>query len=335
MYEEPNRQQAPTHGPKTPGERFYDITNFAISNICIIAATAAIAYVAAHGKDKYGPVPNYLKKIMQPINRLRGPWAEKAEETAAALKNHMPGITPWDSRKADFKAIFGGSLTGAVILWWGGTVFSPAMKAMEDNREKIANSYNERFASKKDVEQAHENLKDEPKQNWGDILKGRMMAFVFAFTAFSSACFLLGRIKHPTNQGHYPLHFDWYEDKVGRLVAGLSKDGKTIAETPMHIELTDAQKQNSFHRVGKILALDIYATAMAVLVWNLFSRGSAHKRQAAKQAPPPDASLRQATQTAGHAPDPDRPSTSVNQVECHQSSVATSPTLQHTATMAL
>lgn len=334
MHEAPNRQQAPTQGPKTPGERFYDITNFAISNTCIAAATAAIAYVAAYGKDKYGPIPNYLKKIMEPINRLRGPWAEKAEETAMALKNRMPGITQWDSRKADFKAIFGGSLTGAVILWWGGTIFAPVMKLMEDNREKIANWYNGAFASKKDVEQAHENLKDEPKQNWLDLLKGRMAAFVFAFSAFSSACFLLGRVKHPTNLGHYPLRFDWYEDKIGRLVAGLSKDGEAIAKTPMHIELTDAQKQNSFHRVGKILALDVYATAIGVVVWNFFSRGSARKRQA-NQAQPPDASMRHATQTVDRAPDPDRPGTSVTQVESLQSRVDSAPALQHTPAMAL
>ncbi|MFM9889579.1 MAG: hypothetical protein ACKVOE_02885 [Rickettsiales bacterium] len=270
---------APARPRKTPGEWAYDITNFAVSNVCIAAATAGIAYVAAHGRDAYGPVPNYLKKIMEPINRLRGPWAEEAERLASAVKTGAPGVTKAASRKADFKAIFGGSLTGAVILWWGGTVFAPAMKWMEANRENFANAYNRRFGTADDVAQAHENLKDNPVQNWGDLLKGRMLAFCFAFTAFSSACFLLGRVKTPTASGKYPLKFDWYEDKVGRLVAGLSKEGKAIAQTPMHVELTPKQTENVWYRYGKIIALDVYATAMGVVVWNFFSRRSAQQRQ--------------------------------------------------------
>lgn len=281
-HEESDKQYASRHH-KTPGERFYDVTSFAVSNVCIGAATAGIALVAMHGKDQYGPVPNYLKKIMEPLNRMRGPWAEKAEETATALHNKVPGVTKADSHKADFKAVFGGSLAGTVVLWWGGTAFSPVMKAMENNREKIANWYNGHFGTKQDVQQAHENLKDEPKQNWGDVLKGRVVAFALVFSAFCSACLLLGRVKEPTDKGRLPLRFSWYEDKIGRYTAGFGKDGKDIANTPMNVELTEKQQENGLYRLGKIVALDFYATAMAVITWTVSSRKCAHKRQAKQQ----------------------------------------------------
>src|SRR4051812_33421448 len=49
--------------PKTPGEKFYDLLQFTVGKVTIMAFTAALAYTAKYGKDKYGPIPNALKQF--------------------------------------------------------------------------------------------------------------------------------------------------------------------------------------------------------------------------------------------------------------------------------
>lgn len=242
--------------PKTPGEKFYDVLQFTVGKAMIIVVTAALAYTARYGKDSYRGVPNYLKKfqnwfherlITHAVEPLNGS-GEQARRAAAAAANTM-------------------------IICHGGNAFAPVMKWMENSREEIANWYNRRWGTPEDIALTHERLKDTPKQSWGDIIKGRTIAWGAIFGSFLAVDAAVGKDK---KTGMY--HFDKYEEWFGRKMAGLTKAGKELAAAPMSKALSTAQAGNKLYRFGKIVALDFYATSAAIVVWNFISRSSAKKR---------------------------------------------------------
>lgn len=247
---------------KTGGERFYDALQFVIGKVAIIAATAWLANVAKYGKDQYRGVPNYLKHFQgwfhdKLLTNKLYPMAEKGE-TAIRLA---------------------GAAANTMVTFHGGNAFAPIMQSMENSHEKIANAYNRRFGTPEDVEITHERLKDKPQQNWCDIAKGRIAAWAVVFSAFMGADALIGKDKAT---GMYK--FDKYEESFGRKFAGfMNKGGKDIAKVPVGVALSKAQDASKMYRFGKILALDMYATSAALLVWNFVSRLSAEKRQAKKE----------------------------------------------------
>jgi hypothetical protein len=243
---------------KTTGEKYYDVFQFLTGKAFIIAITAVLAF-AAHPKyaeDKYFGVPNYLKKFQiwfkdKLLNNKALPLADRGEygtRLAAALASTM-------------------------TLFHGGNLFAPMLKWLENDREKISTYFNKKFGKPGEVEAGHERLKDLPHQTWGDVAKGRAVAFTTVATSFITADAVLG--KDSKTKRYW---FDKYEDWFGRKVAGLTKAGKEIAATPMAVELTEEQLKNRTYRFGKIIALDLYATSAAIIIWNTISRLSAKKR---------------------------------------------------------
>lgn len=256
-------EKKPELPPKTKGERFYDVFQFMFGKVFIIAITAVLAFAAdqKHAPDKIAGVPNVLKQF-------QGWFAKKV------FHNKIYPV----AEKGDFAKLVGGGLVGTMVLSHGGNVFAPFIKWMENGREDIANWYNKRFGTEQDVKDAHERLKDIPKQNWADIAKGRFMAWSTVFAAMVTAYATVGKDK---KTGRYWL--DMYEDKFARVLTGVTKAGKDIAATPIAHELTEVQKANKLYRFGKVLALDLYATTAGILIWNLSSRMSAKKRTQAEQ----------------------------------------------------
>lgn len=239
---------------KTTGEKFYDILQLSIGQVLILFFTAVIAYIAKYGKDTYGPVPNLFKKFQgwmydKLLNNKLFPLAEKGE-----FANRVVG-----------------AVSSSVVLFHGGNLFAPVMRSMENNREKIATYVNKRWGKPGEVEAGHERLKDAPKQSWGDVIKGRMVAFLMVFSSFTVIDTVLGK----DGNGKYAL--DKYEDWFGRKVAGLTKDGKLISKTPISQGLSPEQNQNKAYMFSKILALDLFATSAAITIWNLTSRFFAKK----------------------------------------------------------
>lgn len=248
---------------KTTGEYAYDVFQFLTGKVFIIVITAALAFMAdpKHGKDTYLGVPNYLKKLSN--------WLVKK---TAPLKSHG---------KAG--EVLNAAIYSTVILSHGGNFFAPFIKWLENGRENISNFFNRTIGKPGEEEIAHERLKDIPKQNWWDIIKGRLMAYGTVFSVFISAEAVLGKDKK-LNKSRFAIYEDWF----ARKVAWFSKEGKAIAATPVTKELTEIQKANTFYRFGKVAALDLYATTMAIIVWNWASRFSAKKRvgrEAAKNTP--------------------------------------------------
>lgn len=269
----------------TPGERFYDVFQFMTGKVFILGITALLAFTAhkEYGPDKVAGIPNYLKKLQV--------WAEKKFEPLAKMGEE-------GSKKRDFGMLMAGGLTSTLILSHGGNFFAPVIKWLENSREKITNAYNKKFGTAEDVEIAHEKFKDIPKQNWGDVIKGRLTAYATVFSSITGAYLAFGRSKNP--HSHFKL--DTYEEWLGRKVAWLSKESHDIAKTPMSEALTHAQKANKTYRFGKVLAIDLFATSTAIIVWNTVSRLSAKNRVEAEAPSAKAASDIQNTDTPASDP---------------------------------
>lgn len=253
---------------KTPGEWGYDVFQFLTGKAFIIGITAVLAFAVnpKYGKDSYFGIPNYLKKFQIGFEKR--------------LLNNS--IYPMGKNPESYSVRLAAILASTMTLFHGGNLFAPFLKWLENDREKISNYFNRKFGKPGDEEIAHERLKDLPKQHWGDVVIGRIVAFITVAASFTAADALLGKDKEG-KYGKGKYFFDIFEDKFGRMVAGLTKEGKAIAATPITKELTEAQKANTSYRFGKVIALDLFATSAAIIIWNAISRLSAKKRVVANK----------------------------------------------------
>lgn len=241
---------------KTTGEKYYDIFQFTVGKAWIMVFTAALAYLARYGKEKYGPVPNIFKSVQ--------------EKFYDGLLNNK--VFPM-AHRGEFWTRLAGAAASTMAICHGGNLFAPILKWMENSREEISNYFNKHWGKPGEVEVAHERLKHLPKQSWGDVIKGRIGAWLLVFSSFLTLDRIIGKSE---KSGMY--YFDMYEEKFGRLVAGITRGGKEIMHTPLAQKLTKEQSTNKIYRTGKILALDFYATSAAIIIWTAISRLSAKKR---------------------------------------------------------
>ena len=287
--------------PKTSGERFYDRLQFLTADAFIIVATAAIAYVARYGRNSYHGVPNYLKQFQSKVE-------------------HFFMDTLGLAKRSDFWQTVGHAAAGTTLTMWGGNICAPFLKAFDNNKEKIVTGYNEKYGKPGEVEAGHERLKDAPKQNWGDILKGRAVGWVAVFGSFLSVYQLLGKSKTPmhdaeTGVSTHMHRMDQYEERVGRLIAGLTKDGKEISATPMTQALSTVQKEHKTYRFGKMIALDVFAASAALIIWNVIARYSAKERvvkHEKMESQPEQAPLTTATHDTAMAATPEHPQQTID-----------------------
>jgi hypothetical protein len=247
--------------PKTRGERYYDRMQFITGDLFIIASSAALAYVARFGAESYGGVRNYLKDMQNYLDKK--------------LMKHI-------GTGGDFSKLTAMATSSTLLTMWGGNLFAPALKYLENNKEKIVTRYNEKHGTPEEVAAGHERLKDVPKQTWGDVIKGRAVGFVTVVGGFLGMYYLLGKSKTPTVAADGSSSFKWrldqYEEKVGRWFAGITKEGRRLIDIPLSTALDATQAQNKAYRFGRMLALDVFAASAALLIWNVVSRFSAKSR---------------------------------------------------------
>lgn len=226
----------------------------------MLGLTAALAYIASpeYGPAKLGPVKNYLKSFSK--------WTEEK-----LLHNSVMPL----AERGDFGKRLAKSIATTTILVHGGNLYIPVYKAIQDRKENIVDTVNERWGKPGEVEAGKERLKHQTKETWGDVIKGRFAAWGIVFASFFGADMLAGR---DMKDSHQRYRFDKFEDKFGRWVAGFTKGGEEIAKVPMTDVLPEALAANKTYRFGKILALDIYATTAAIAIWTAISRVSAIAR---------------------------------------------------------
>lgn len=275
--------------PKTSGDRFYDVVQFLTGKLFILGVTAALAFTAhkEYGPEKIGPFKNRLKQFQGYVENKLAPLKEWGMKNG---KEVNPGKRDWGILLAEGTA-------GTLILSHGGNFFAPVIKWLENSRGNITNWYNKRFGTEEEVKITEEKFKDMPKQNWADVGKGRVMAWATVFAALTGAFKTFGRSK--SDNHHFKL--EWYEDAFARQFTRIHKPSSEIAKVGMDKVLNEAQKRNKVYRFGRVLALDLFATTTAIIVWNTVSRLSAKKRVAAENGVHHDAQA----PAALPSPDPD------------------------------
>jgi hypothetical protein len=252
----PEEKPDPSKLPKTTGEKRYNFLKFVTAEAFILAATAGIAYISRYGKDSYKGIPNYLQRFQT--------WFEED-----LLTKKIPL-----SERDEIGKLTAGALASALVTIHGGNLFAPAMKWFENSKHRIVDYFNRRSGKEGELEIGQERLKAEPRQTWGDVIKGRLAAFSIVFTSFFSASLIAGK-----DQQSGVRRFDKIEDWFGKKLAGFTKEGPEIAKLSIADRLNKAKLTNKTYKFGRILALDIYATTAAILIWNAISRVSARKRK--------------------------------------------------------
>ncbi|MFW0776947.1 MAG: hypothetical protein ACN2B6_04420 [Rickettsiales bacterium] len=268
MAETDNKQSELDLSKPTTGERKFSWLKFGVAEVFILGMTAVIAYVARYGKDKYGAIPNYIKQFEE--------W--------------FGGKLKVDDRKGTAKLITG-ALASTMVTFHGGNVFAPAMKWFENSKGKMVDYFNKKYGTPEELEAGRIRVEEEPKQTWTDIIKGRLVAFAIVFTSFVGATAAAGKSVIKDNDGNVLLNkegkavkeyrFVKFEDWVGTKFASLTKDGERIANMNKLERIGNMNaKTNTSYKYGRILALDVYATTAAIIIWNVISKMSANKRHA-------------------------------------------------------
>jgi hypothetical protein len=249
---------------KTTGEKYYNVLKFAVAETVIVGVTAVTAYWAKYSErtafNIFGGIQGLVEKAFSPLTKIGkdGSKLRKFGGTVAALGE------------------------GASATWHGGTLFIPVMKWLDDSKQKFVHYFNAHYGKPGEVEAGEERVKNEPKKSWGDIIKGRLASWAIVFTSMNLAVFAVGNGKNGRS------HFGNFEEAFGRWIAGFTKEGKELSkisvnkvprlEDPRLKTLNHPQANNKAYRFGKILAIDIYATAVAIFIWNVVSAISAKKR---------------------------------------------------------
>ncbi len=268
--------------PKTTGEWIYDNIQFWFVKGLILAATAVIGYQAKFGKET-----NLIHKFQEWCkSTIAAPMEKLGNKTSARVASAMGGDAgKWIGGKtAEVMAVFGGAFASTMVLFHGGNVVAPVVGWFENHRKEIVASGNRKFGKPGEEEKGNEKFANVPQQSAGDIVFGRLTAWVGTFALFFTGFLLLGKTKE---SGMYKL--DWFEEKCARLATGMGK-GSKFGHIPMNQEMHHAakaspelfkghEKQLFWYKVSRILALDIYATSMGIVVWTLTSRFSARDRQ--------------------------------------------------------
>lgn len=148
-------------------------------------------------------------------------------------------------------------------LMQGGNLMILPVKWAEDNKVELIKKIDHVLGDKTDVDA----LEKEDKQSWGSIIKARLAAWAAVFSGFKLAGMTIGNEK-----------FAAFEESFAKHIV-CKPFGKAT-----HI----AGEETKMFRIGKIAALDVFATAAASILLYAGSRFFAHHKKN-NPAPAPEA----------------------------------------------
>ncbi len=232
---------------KTTGEKWYRRLSFSFAEFAILIATALIAYIARYNEGSW--LNKITKKSDQYLQKKIG-HIGKRHEVGKRLASNIADTT---------------------VTFWGGTVFAPLMYLIHNKKKDIVAFFNRKFGKDGEEEAGNERLKDEPKKTWGSVITGRLVAWLTVFSSFTAADFALGKSK---KNGEY--HFKNYVEGFGKAtehmwsgkgITGKFKKAWDAMPWKDSAKKFTAYKGNKANKYGRILALDIFATTAAILIW--------------------------------------------------------------------
>ena len=150
----------------------------------------------------------------------------------------------------------------------GGTLMIVPIKFLEDRRTGIVGYFNKKLGDKTDPSE----LKEAPKQSWGSLLLGRATAWLVVFASLTGAEKLLG-------SGAFKKFNEGFAEHV--VAKPLGKSVKTFGE------------HTAQFRLGKIAAIDVFATLAATILLETSSKLFARRREEKERlkAPSPETTV--------------------------------------------
>ena len=150
----------------------------------------------------------------------------------------------------------------------GGTLMIVPIKFLEDRRTGIVGYFNKKLGDKTDPSE----LKEAPKQSWGSLLLGRATAWLVVFASLTGAAKLLGSDKFAKFEEGFAEHV---------VAKPLGKSVKTFGE------------HTAQFRLGKIAAIDVFATLAATILLETSSKLFARRREEKERlkAPSPETTV--------------------------------------------
>ncbi len=203
--------------PKSKGEKIFDWTVYGLMNYAgTFLLTMPLAYFIKHGAGKN--------------------WYDKIDRGAEELGLHKG---------------FGGNIVKALqstfITFWGGNVMLVPVRLAENFKVGIVTKLNEWLGDKTDPSQ----IQEAPKQTWGTLIGGRLVAFFMTFSMMFAADMMIGK------------YFQQLQELGGNLFKRFAKP-------------KNAQK--AYH-YGEIAALDSFATVASTALLYVTSHFFAQKRE--------------------------------------------------------
>ena len=154
-------------------------------------------------------------------------------------------------------------------LMQGGNLMIPPVKWMENNKPRLVDGLNHTLGEQDGLEE----VKQEPRQTWGSLIKSRFVAWAAVFTSLRGA--------------------SWATDKViGKGAFGKFEDGfsKYVVCKPLRRPTHIEGKETTLFRVGKIASIDLFATigsaALLFVASRIFSRKNPKIADSVAAAPP-------------------------------------------------
>lgn len=148
------------HG-KTTGEKYFGVLNFVMAWVGTFVISVWCGYASRYGE---GAINGNIKK---------------AYEWCRGKVQHNP-IKPLSFSVADDAA-----MTTALMM--GGNAFLIPIEAVQERAPKVVAYFNRLFGKPGEVEEGNRNVQAEPKQGWASLLKGRVVAWLTVFSAFTVA----------------------------------------------------------------------------------------------------------------------------------------------------
>ena len=227
------------------GDRLFDTLVYTgLNNISTFVLTLGITYGLLHGFKKVGVGKEAVNEHFKKASADLGAFLEKMK---SGRGEHAPTIM----------------LTTALGI--GGTLMIVPIKFLEDRRTGIVGYFNKKLGDKTDPSE----LKEAPKQSWGSLLFGRAAAWTTVFVSLTAANKLLGK-DQKTGLARFTQFENWFAEHV--VAKPLGKSVKTFGE------------HTAQFRLGKIAAIDVFATIAATLILETSSKFFANRREAKQQA---------------------------------------------------
>jgi hypothetical protein len=179
---------------------------------------------------------------------------------ADAIRGSQRFLSRWASDEASKK--FAKEAVETTTLMMGGNLMLMPVGWAEKHKVKIVEALNTAL----DDPTPPEVIKEAPPQTWGSLAKARGVAWTIVFVTLFGSSMLLEK------------SFEMFKHEVGERFYQMARWFKRLPKLPQ-AEIDRTIRESSSYRVGRLAALDIFATAAAATLLYIGGHFFARKRE--------------------------------------------------------